>query len=223
MPFPDEDLRGRPHRGSAEPPRNTKRSSAPDASGVVDAERGSDPVADSGFPPAEPPADPGPLHGDDPRVRVGAYLRREREARQLSLEELAQTTRIPLRTLALMEAGRFDELPGDVFARGFLKSYARTLGLPEDEVLGRYDGLRGTLPPDPTPRSSVLGPPERESGFGIAIALVILLVLFTLALSIVLRPRRRDAPVELSGVPARFLDGHASAVLAGPGPSPRLG
>lgn len=152
-------------------------------------------------------------HGSEPSLterpvaeRLGPWLREEREARQLSLEELAQTTRIPLRSLQLIEEDRFDALPGDVFARGFLASYARALGLRPDEVVSRFDGLRATLPPepDPSPRMSS-APAERGSGFGIAIALVILLVLFTLALSIVLRPRRRDVPVELSRV-ERTLD-----------------
>lgn len=160
---------------------------------------------------------PGPFPEPRRPDGIGAWLREEREARQLSLEELAQTTRIPLRSLQLLEEDRFDALPGDVFARGFLRSYARALGLSVDEVLARFDGLRASLPsePEPPPRMSS-APAERGSGFGIAIALVILLVLFTLALSIVLRPRRRDVPVELSRV-ERVLP---TSCLAPPSASP---
>ena len=48
---------------------------------------------------------------------IGAFLRHEREIRQVSLEELVQITRIPLRMLQRIEDDRFDELPGEVFAR----------------------------------------------------------------------------------------------------------
>lgn len=127
---------------------------------------------------------------------VGAQLRRERELRQLSLEELAQTTRIPIRMLQHLEESRFDALPGEVFTKGFIKSYARALGIDEEPLVECYGReCRKSEPPAPI---TAITPPERGRRFGIAIALVILLILFTLALSIVLRPRHRDTPIELS-------------------------
>lgn len=131
---------------------------------------------------------------------IGQFLRSEREIRQLSLEELAQTTRIPLRSLQLLEEDRLDTLPGDVFVRGFVKSYAKAVGLGVDETLRRYEeSSRPSKVPAAVAREAV-GQPDRGRRFGLAIALVILLILFTLALSIVLRPRHRDAPVELSRI-----------------------
>ena len=130
---------------------------------------------------------------------TGRYLKRERELRQISLEELAQTTRIPLKMLHHIEADDFDKLPGEVFTRGFLKSYARALGVEPDDVLAMYGQGRRQVEVKPAPiTTSGITPPERGRRFGIAIALVILLILFTLALSIVLRPRHRSAPLELS-------------------------
>ena len=113
--------------------------------------------------------------------------------------------------LQSIEDDHLDELPGDVFARGFLKSYASTVGLDEDDVLERFS--RRSEKPDaeadvaPAPITAVT-PPESGRRFGIAIALVILLILFTLALSIVLRPRQRDTPIELSSLdtPALLVD-----------------
>lgn len=128
---------------------------------------------------------------------IGRYLRAERELRQLSLEELAQTTRIPLKMLQHLEADRYEELPGDVFVRGFIKSYARALGVAPEPLLERYGRF---VPGDdgaPAPITAVTAP-ERGRRYGIAFAVVILLILFTLALSIVLQPRRRDTPIELS-------------------------
>lgn len=129
---------------------------------------------------------------------IGRYLKRERELRQVSLEELAQTTRIPLKMLQHIERDDFERLPGEVFARGFLKSYARALGIEPDDVLAVYGQGRRAVEVKPAPISSAITPPERGRRFGIAIALVILLILFTLALSIVLRPRHLNAPLELS-------------------------
>ena len=128
---------------------------------------------------------------------LGSYLRRERELRQISLEEIAQTTRIPMRMLQRIEDDDLDALPGEVFARGFLKSYARSVGLDSELVLARYGDRSTDDEVAPAPITAIT-PPERGRRFGIAIALVILLILFTLALSIVLRPRQRDTPIQLS-------------------------
>lgn len=132
-------------------------------------------------------------------MAIGAQLRRERELRQVSLEELAQVTRIPLRMLRHIEEDNFEKLPGDVFVRGFVRSYARALGMPVEKVLPEVD-LLSPLGPAAAAPIAALTPPERGRRFGIAIALVTLMILFTLALSIVLRPRHRMAPVELSRV-----------------------
>ncbi|GAB5547601.1 MAG: helix-turn-helix domain-containing protein [Sandaracinaceae bacterium] len=137
---------------------------------------------------------------------LGTYLRNERELRQISLEEIAQTTRIPIRMLQRIEDDDLDALPGEVFARGFLKSYATSVGLDAEDVLGRY-GRRDQPEEDSAPAPiTAITPPEKGRRFGIAIALVILLILFTLALSIVLRPRHRDTPIELSQASTQVLD-----------------
>ncbi len=129
---------------------------------------------------------------------IGSVLRRERQLRRMSIEEVAQTTRIPLRLLRLLEDDQLDELPGDVFARGYIRSYARTLGLESAPLIRKLDETTADREQrDPTPLPSVQTP-ERGRRFGIAFALFVLLLLFTLALSIVLQPRHRDVPVELS-------------------------
>ena len=127
---------------------------------------------------------------------IGAYLKRERELRQVSLEELVQSTRVPLKMLQHIEADNFEGLPGDVFARGFVRSYARALGLDAGDVLTKFD-CKVDLTAPPPPLSSIASA-ERGRSFGIAIALVILVLLFTIALSIVLNARQRTKPLELS-------------------------
>ena len=144
--------------------------------------------------------------------KLGRWLRQERELRQVTLEELSLTTRIPLKMLQHLEDDRDDQLPGEVFARGFVRSYARAIGLPEGDVVERWARTRRPSDPMPSPVATAITAPEKSRRFGIAIALVILLILFTLAISIVLRPRQRDAPAELSfAVPAAVSGGALAA------------
>ena len=128
---------------------------------------------------------------------VGQYLRRHREERQMSVEEIARSTRVPMDSVTRIEADQFDELPGEVFVRGFLKSYARAVGLAPEEVLARYTASRRVAWVTPLPIAAP-AKPARSRRFGVAIAFVLLLILFTLALSIVLKPRGHDMPQELS-------------------------
>jgi cytoskeletal protein RodZ len=131
---------------------------------------------------------------------IGRYLKRTREARAMSVEEVSRATRIPVTSIDKIEADHFDDLPGEVFVRGFLKAYARAVSLSVDEVLARYTASRRVAWVTPLP---IAAPGQRTSGsagkrFGVAIAFVVLLILFTLALSIVLRPNNRGVPPELS-------------------------
>jgi cytoskeletal protein RodZ len=118
----------------------------------------------------------------------------------MGLAEVSRVTRIPVATLEAIEQDHFDDLPGEVFVRGFLKSYAQTLGLVPDEIVARYTASRRVAMVTPLPVASPVTAAREGHGrrFGVAIALVVLLILFTLALSIVLKPRGRDLPSELS-------------------------
>src|SRR6187401_867690 len=133
---------------------------------------------------------------------VGTSLRRQRETKRMSLAEVSRVTRIPLNTLEAIEQDHFDDLPGEVFVKGFLKSYAQTVGLMPDHIVARYTASRRVAMVNPLPVASPVHAAREGQGrrFGVAIALVLLLILFTLALSIVLKPRGRDMPPELSQV-----------------------
>jgi cytoskeletal protein RodZ len=131
---------------------------------------------------------------------VGPYLRQQRESRGMSIEEVSRGTRVPVASVQRIEADRFDELPGEVFVRGFLKSYAQAVGLTADDVLARYTASRRVAWVTPLPLTTSTLKPARGRRFGVAIAFVLLLILFTLALSIVLKPRGDNMPQELSTV-----------------------
>jgi cytoskeletal protein RodZ len=128
---------------------------------------------------------------------VGQFLREKREQRRMSVAEVARATRVPTSSVERIEADQFDELPAEVFVRGFLKSYAKAIGVAEEEVLARYTSSRRVAFVTPLPLPSA-GRPARGRRVGVAIAFVLLLILFTLALSIVLKPRGGEMPQELS-------------------------
>ncbi len=71
-------------------------------------------------------------------VSFGTWLRRQREIREIPLHEIADVTKIGIRYLEALEQDRFDVLPAPVFAKGFLREYARYVGLDPDEVINSY-------------------------------------------------------------------------------------
>ncbi len=82
-----------------------------------------------------------PLTGETPTggASIGVYLARERRLRGISLDELADLTKIPRRSLERLEAGAFDRNP-DGFARGFVRTVALALGLSAEEAVMRMMG-----------------------------------------------------------------------------------
>lgn len=68
----------------------------------------------------------------------GEDLKRAREAKGVALEAIATATKITTRYLKAVEQERFDELPGGVFRRSIVRSYARAAGLDEDVWVQRY-------------------------------------------------------------------------------------
>ncbi len=69
----------------------------------------------------------------------GSYLKRERELRNISLEEVAQQTHVQLAYLQAMESDRFEKLPGFTFARGYVRAYAECIGLNSEETLLHFE------------------------------------------------------------------------------------
>jgi cytoskeletal protein RodZ len=68
----------------------------------------------------------------------GAHLRREREARKVSLDDVAKSTKISKRHLSELEEERFKDLPGGIFNKGFVRAYAKHLGLNEEAMVAEY-------------------------------------------------------------------------------------
>jgi cytoskeleton protein RodZ len=65
----------------------------------------------------------------------GERMQREREMRSISLDEIAESTKIGARLLRALEEEEFDKLPGGIFNKGFVRAYSRYLGLDEEQAV----------------------------------------------------------------------------------------
>jgi len=126
------------------------------------------------------------------RGTFGERLKRERELREVSLQEVAKATRISERFLHALENEDWSKLPGGVFGRGFVRTTARYLGLDEESLLGEYDLARGEMaPPGPArPEDRIPAPPK---WIPIVIVLGILVLLLGVALGAAYAWRRHVA------------------------------
>lgn len=112
---------------------------------------------------------------------AGTLLRQARERRGESLEEVAQALKLSLRQLVAIESGQYDELPGPAFVRGFVRNYARHLGLNPEAVLAAV-GADASVAVDLTPLSNAEGdmPATRGLRFNLVPAAIVAALLLAL-------------------------------------------
>jgi cytoskeletal protein RodZ len=77
----------------------------------------------------------------------GDKLRRERELRGVTLEEIAGATKIGTRALKALEDEHFEQLPGGIFNKGFVRAYAKFLGLDEEQAVSDFVAAQGEQQP----------------------------------------------------------------------------
>src|SRR6202035_5073649 len=68
----------------------------------------------------------------------GDKFRKAREKKEISLDDVSNVTKIGARMLRAIEEEQFDQLPGGVFNKGFIRAYAKHLGLNDEEAVGDY-------------------------------------------------------------------------------------
>lgn len=90
-------------------------------------------------------------------ISVGETLRQAREAQGFSLAEVANALKLNVRQVEALEAGRFDDLPGLAFTRGFLRNYARLLKLDVAPLLAHVDRPGDVASVELTPASNAHG------------------------------------------------------------------
>jgi len=140
---------------------------------------------------------------------VGDTLRRERLRKDLGLEQISRETKISARLLEAIENDQFELLPGGVFAKSFVRQYARFLGLDEEELAGEVAKAMnpaGELPsftgalPEPAfkvpPVTEWEGASRSNSSALPALALVVAVMLVCSAVYAWWQRSRRPGPVK---------------------------
>lgn len=182
-----------------------------------------------------PPESPAP-------ARPGALLRAAREAQGRSAQDVARSLCLSLRQIEALEADDFGALPGDTFVRGFIRNYAKLLGIDARPVLAAYEAIKPQpVPESAPPRADIeLSPRRLRRGIfvlgGVATALVVLpLALYWVlsgggeapapvpktALGVAVGPLPLPPPAATAGAPAAAERASPSAAIPAPaGASP---
>ncbi len=100
----------------------------------------------------------------------------------MAIAEIAAETKVPVASLRSIEEDRLDDLPGEVFVRGFLRAYAQCIGLDSDEILSRLGRPvpSPTLPLVPSPNLNLRRRRITSPALLFVLFLASLLILFVL-------------------------------------------
>ena len=129
----------------------------------------------------------------------GSWLRRQREARDIGLREISSASKISIRYLEALEEDRFEVLPASVFVRGFLREYAKIVGLDPDEVVNSYLVVNPDEEDEDSSTSSPVAPERSNTQIWTLLAVVALLLAIVASFSFWSRQRGNDAD-ELPGI-----------------------
>src|SRR5882757_7443880 len=134
----------------------------------------------------------------------GQKLKSEREKRAITLDQISSSTKIGTRMLQALEEENFDQLPGGIFNKGFVRAYARHVGLDEDQTIAGYlqasgqnDAAKVELEVPATPEQ-----PREPSSWPIPWgALAAVLLLLAVVLSLWNRRQHKNESFSQSHVP----------------------
>ncbi len=135
-------------------------------------------------------------------MSFGRELQLERQRRRITLESIAEGTKVPARHLRALEQEEYAQLPGGVFNKGIVRSYCRYLGLDEQEWMGKFPSVLAVeSEPDwesfaENVRRSRVGRRSRTGAqwLGVLVMLMALVVLGWAAWKFVLQPRMVVVP-----------------------------
>ncbi len=132
---------------------------------------------------------------------IGEELKKEREARGISLADIAASTKIGRRYLEALEEDRLKDLQGAFFTKGIIRAYAKAVGLDDQDVLRRYAeaGLFGRSE-EPKVLKPVSGP-SRVRAVVFAVLAVLAVVILTLVISQILKPKAALVPESIKETP----------------------
>ncbi len=87
---------------------------------------------------------------------LASELKSERERRNITLAQIAAETRINLRYLQCLEEGRYNDLPGGMYNRAFLRAYCEVVGLDQDKILRQYEAELSPVVEKPAKSKKIL-------------------------------------------------------------------
>jgi cytoskeletal protein RodZ len=173
----------------------------------------------------------------------GSCLRRAREERALTLGDIAVSTKVPRSALELLESGTLSGLPAHVFVRGFIRSYAKAVGIADEGPLGLFDRAVGikrdtvdtldvkltaaekasvsTSEEKLAPLPNAVADDEegnRRRGLSFAVFVIILVLIATITLSLLLR-RPPQSGEGLSFSPSEPCEGSDPPAMSSDRPS----
>lgn len=157
---------------------------------------------------------------------IGEFFKQVRETKGLTIEEVASKTRIRTDFVKALEEGNFAKLPDQVFARGFVRSYARSLGLDEEDAIHRFIQSAGAFyeKQDERERLKVRQVQEERKrqanrkAVAIAIGIAVFTLVFLLSREqsslLVRRPASEPQPVTAKKAPSPVSEGRESQAAA---------
>jgi cytoskeletal protein RodZ len=166
-----------------------------------------------------------PRPGNPTRADVASFgqkLRQAREARNITLQEIAATTKIGTRALQALEWERFEQLPGGIFNKGFVRAYARAVGLNEDETVAAYLEAAKVAPPETDMHTlatqvEAARPERRGGGPNAATVVGVVAVLVALVLGgLWLREHRKESREQAEAQQSRAASSVAPTPVAQP-------
>ena len=134
---------------------------------------------------------------------IGQELKRERELRGISLQEIADATKINIRHLRDLEEDRLDNLPGKFFIKGIIRTYAKYIGLDESTILNSlyerelYRNKDEDIPEDDKTEGFSLPARFKKIVFSVSLFLVVMTVLTAVYLFIYRKPEVQE-PVQIT-------------------------
>ena len=133
---------------------------------------------------------------------LGEYLKHAREKKRLSLEQIASQTRIQEHHLQALESEDFANLPAKVFAKGFVRSYAKALGLDEEEAIQCFLETSGTFydqsqleQPLPHVQVKLEAAPRQNMNWKLVFGLIVIIAAGAVWYGL---PNQQEAPIALS-------------------------
>ena len=165
-------------------------------------------------------------------TNFGTSFKRAREAKGISIDQIASETRISTRFLLAIENEQFHLLPGGIFNRGFIRAYAEKVGLDPNQAVADYERLGGNGETSEDPGMETAGPAKRDrrlypAAIGGLLLLIIILYVTTRESSntaqLASPPRASPsatAPVGTSSTPPSAVEAPPVVPQLQPAPSP---